>query len=85
MKTSIIITATSFVLAVAFTVVAEKPDTRARDLAAWAALLALYGVCVGLVSMVLVHFFALDQWIALAISVPLGLPALYFAARMSEA
>lgn len=42
-------------------------------------------MCVGLVSMLIIHFFGLGQWTALAISVPLGLPALYAAARMSEA
>jgi hypothetical protein len=86
-KPFIIITATSFMLAVALTVVAEKRNARARarDLAMWATLLALYCVCVGLVSVVMAHFFAVGQWTALAISFPLGLPALYVVARMSEA
>jgi hypothetical protein len=37
---------------------------------AWAALLSSYGACVGIVSALLIHFFALGELVSLAISVP---------------
>jgi hypothetical protein len=84
-KTSIAITVVSLVCAIAFTVVAEKRPTGSGARMAWAALFAIYGVCVGVVSTVLVYFFALGELASLAISVPLGVPALILAAKMSEA
>lgn len=75
----------SFLCAVVFTIIAEK---RSRSVfgnrMAWAALFAIYGVCVGIVSVALMYCFALGELAAVAISVPLGVPALFVAAKMSE-
>lgn len=84
-KTSIAITIVSLVCAIAFTVGAERRRSVSGDRMAWAALFAIYGVCVGIVSTVLVYFFSLGVLVSLAISVPLGVPALFVAAKMSEA
>src|SRR4051812_40225123 len=84
MRTSILISIASLLCAIAFTVAAEKRPSGSGARLAWAALFAIYGVCVGTVSTVLVYFFALGEWAALAISVPLGVPASFLAVKMSE-
>jgi hypothetical protein len=43
----------------------------------------MYGVCVGIVSVLLVYFFSLSDLVSLAISVPLGVPVLFLAAKIS--
>jgi hypothetical protein len=84
-KTSIAITIVSFLCAIAFTIGAEGRRSVFGARMAWAVLFAIYGVCVGIVSMVLAHVFSLGEFASLAISIPLGVPALVVAAKMSEA
>ncbi len=84
--TSIIITLGCLLLAVVFTIIAKRrPSCSGGARFAWAGLIAIYGVCVGIVSATLVYFFSLSEWAALAISIPLGVPAGYAAAKISEA
>ena len=85
MKTSIAITIVSLICAIAFTVAAEKRPSGSGARMAWGALFAIYGVCVGIVSTAFVYFFALGELASLAISIPLGIPAFFVAAKMSEA
>jgi hypothetical protein len=84
MKTSIAIAVVSLLCAIVFTVMAERrgPDTGARMVSA--ALFSMYCVCVGIISALLVYFFALGELASLAIGVLLGVPALILAAKMSE-
>jgi hypothetical protein len=84
MKTSITIAFVSLFCAVAFTVLAERRLSKSGERMMWAALFSLYVVCVGILSALLVHFFALGELTSLAISVPLGVPALFLAAKVSE-
>jgi hypothetical protein len=88
MYTSITIAAVSLFCAIAFTVAAtEVAERRGPDSGAplaWAAFFSMYCVCVGIVSALLVSFFALGVLASLAISVPLGVPVLILLAKMSE-
>jgi hypothetical protein len=85
LKTSIVITIVSLLSAIGFTVAAEKRPSGSGARTALGALFAIYGVCVGIVSTVLVYFFALGELASLAISIPLGIPAFFLAAKLSEA
>ena len=85
MKTSIAITVVSLLCAIAFTVAAEKRPSKSGARMAWAALFAIYCVCVGTISTALVYFFALGELASVAIGIPLGIPALFVAAKMAEA
>ena len=84
MKTTVAITVASLIIAIVCTVMAERRRSPSGARAAWAALLALYGVCVGVVSTALVYFFSLGVLTALAVGVPLGLPAFWAAVKVSE-
>ena len=84
MKTSIAIAIVSLFCGIAFTVVAERRAPESGTRMARAALFSMYGVCVGTVSALLVYFFALGELASLAISVPLGVLALFLVAKMSE-
>jgi hypothetical protein len=82
MYTSIAIGAVSLLCAIAFTVLAEWRGKSGAWMA-WTALFSMYGVCVGIVSAVLVTLFALGEVASLAISVPLGVPVLILLAKIS--
>jgi hypothetical protein len=84
MTTSLAIAAVSLLCAIAFTVLAERRAPHSGARMAVAALVSIYGVCVGIVSALLAYFFALGELASLAISVPLGAVALILAAKMSE-
>jgi hypothetical protein len=84
-KTSIAIIIVSLLGAIAFTVAAERRPSGSGGRMMWPALFAMYGVCVGIVSAIVVYFFALGEFASLAISIPLGVLALFAAAKMSEA
>jgi hypothetical protein len=82
MTPSMAITFVSLLCAIVFTVLgvvlAERLGSGSGvHLLAWAALFSIYGVCVGSVSALLVYFFALGELVSLAISVPLGVLALF--------
>lgn len=73
-------------LAIVLTVLAESTPSshpKAGSRLAWAALLCCYGVCVGVVSLLIGYAFPLSEWLAIAIAVPLGLPVLLFAAKVA--
>jgi hypothetical protein len=79
-------------LALAFltTVLAEsrfsrRLSKRGEAALVWSALLCCYGVCIGVTSALLSHFFHLREWSALMIAVPLAVPLLIFAAKVGEA
>jgi heme/copper-type cytochrome/quinol oxidase subunit 4 len=82
-KTSSTIAIASLVCAVALTVAAERRSSTSW-VSAWAALIALYFVCVGVVSTSLVYFLSLREAQSLAASVPLAVPAFLAAIKMSE-
>lgn len=50
----------------------------------YAPLLACYGACVAIVSLLLSHFFGTREWLSLLVALPLGLMLLISAAKMSE-
>jgi hypothetical protein len=81
---SIAITVVSLICGIALTIAAENRQGVSGDRMARGALFAIYGVCVGIVSSVLVYFFALGELASLAISVPLAIPAFFAAAKVSE-
>jgi hypothetical protein len=74
--------------AIVLTVLAEsrrfRPPSRAAPLLSWGALVCCCGVCVGLVSGVLVHVLRLDEWLALAVAVPAGVLVLWVLAKMMD-
>ena len=84
MRVSIAIALGSLALAVVLTIAAESRRTRDGKRYLSLALIALCGACVGVVSIVLIHVFAIAEWKALTISIPLGVPALFVAAKLSE-
>ena len=76
-------------LAAVFMVIGEsrlrqKIGDKAQKRMAWAVLSCCYGACVGIVAILLGHFFHLQDWVAIAVAVPLGLPALAAVAKISE-
>ena len=83
MATTLSITITCLITAGVCTALAER-RRRAGEGLGRAALLALYGVCVGVVSTLLVYFFAFGTLGAILLGVPLGVPALVLAAKVSE-
>jgi hypothetical protein len=62
----------------------KRLSEKANRVVCWAMLLCCYGVCVGLISAILGYYFELSEGIALAIAVPLGLPALILACLMAD-
>jgi len=86
MTPSMAITFVSLLCAIFFavvaTVMAERrgPEIPGARLLAWAALLSSCGACVGIVSALLIQFFALGELVSLAISVPLGALAFFLLA-----
>lgn len=62
----------------------KRISEKAQKRMAWVTLLSCYGACVGIVAILLGHFFHLHDWVAIAVAVPLGLPALAVAAKISE-
>ncbi len=77
------VTVVCLLFAVAFTMAAESRPKQSSWYP-WVALVLLYGVCVGTIWLLLGYFFSVGNPAAVAIAVPLGLPALFIAARMSE-
>jgi len=71
-KTPLIITFACLALAIICTVMAETRISPKGIRWAGMAMLALYGVCVGMVSSVLVYQFAVREWLAFVIALPLG-------------
>lgn len=84
MRISIAIMIASLLAAIGCSMIAEKLRAPAGARWAWLGLFAIYGVCIGVVSTLMTYFFDLREWIAIAISIPLGVPALLIAAKMSE-
>ena len=88
MSATLLITCISLASAVVFTVAAERTPSR-RERAgkryAIAAIFCGYGVCVGVLAMIIEHLFPSPEWAALAIALPLGFPALLLAGKMGEA
>ena len=77
------------ILAVIFTVIVESQLSRrmsktASSRLAWAAFFSCYGVCVGVVSMLLGYFFQWRDWVSIAVAVPLGFPVFLLAGRVGE-
>jgi len=89
MKISLAIIIGSLVLAILATVLVESRFTRRMSERAasrfmWLAVLCCYGVCIGVVSGLLVCFLHVPEWIALVIAIPLGIPLLLLAAKAGE-
>lgn len=78
----------SLAVAIPLGVLAEsrrfQPPNRVGPALAWGALPCCYGVCVGLVSGVLAYFLRVDDWLAIAIAVPVAMPVLWLLARMID-
>lgn len=82
------ITLACLVLAMLFTFAAEKtPASSGSRGKRWAvaALFCGYGVCVGVLALIIEYLFQCPEWAALAIALPLGFPALLLAGKMGEA
>jgi hypothetical protein len=89
MKISLANTLGCLALAILLTLLAESASLRRLSgkldsFFSGAMLFCCYGVCVGVVSLVLAYLFNLREWLALLISLPLGLPVLVFAAKLGE-
>ena len=85
MKVSLIITASSFLLAITLTVASEiRGNDKWEWRFAWTTLFLLYGVCVGIVSVLLIHFLSLEEWLAIALSIPLGVPTFLLTTKTAE-
>lgn len=82
MKISIAIIVASLLCAIIFTMVAEKRPSDVR--VPWVALLALYGVCAGIVSAIIVYFFAPGELASVALGILLGLPVFLVMVKISE-
>jgi hypothetical protein len=68
-------------LAIMFTVVAERTKHEDRErppLSVYLAVFALYAVCIGLAASLLVCFLSLTPWVSLALGVPLAVPMFAF-------
>jgi len=61
-----------------------QPPNRLGPALCWGFLLCCYGVCVGLVSGVLAYFLHVDDWLAIAIAVPVAMPVLWLLAKMID-
>jgi hypothetical protein len=58
-------------------------ETASRKLA-WIMIISCYGVCIGVVSLLLGYFFHFREWLCLVIAVPVGIPAFFLACKMAE-
>lgn len=86
MKISYIIIFGSLALAILLTVFAEVAGPRrlkSGSVFAMGAFICCYGVCVGVAALLADYFFHVREWVAVAIGVPLGIPILIAAAKMS--
>lgn len=84
MIASIALTTSCFVIAIACLASPKRAATGRWPIEAWLSLFAMYGTCVGIVSTLVIYFFSLSPLTAIAIAVPVGIPALFLFARMSE-
>ena len=87
MKISLALTFGCLALALLLTVLAESVPSRRRKAGSrftWGAVLCCYGVCVGVVSLLLGHLCHLSEWLAIAVAVPLGFPVVLFAGKIGE-
>ena len=84
MKTTIGIIIGCLVAAIVCTVFAEKAGPRWGSRLAAAALLAMYGVCVGIVATLLVYFCSLGVPSALLLGLPLGARLMLIMAFMAQ-
>jgi hypothetical protein len=80
MTTAIVLTVACLAIAVVCAATAERRQGL-RIRWAGASLLALYGVCIGVVMLLLVYFFAIGEAGAIALAVPLGAVALGFTTK----
>ena len=86
MKISYIIIFGSLALGILLTVFAEAASPRRIKTGKYLAIVAFlccYGVCIGVAALLAGYFFHIREWIAIAIGVPLGIPILFAAAKMS--
>ena len=86
MKISYIIIFGSLTLAILLTVFAETTSPRRLKTGSFftmAAFICCYGVCVGVAALLVDYFFHIREWVSIAIGVPLGIPVLIAAAKMS--
>lgn len=86
MSATLLITLVFLALALAFTIAAESAPAHREAIGrryAIAVLFCGYGVCVGVLALIIEYFFRCPAWVAIAL--PLGFPALLLAGKMGEA
>ena len=87
MKISLVITFGCLLLAILLTVFAETASphrVKTGSRFATAAYFCCYGVWVRVVSPLIGYFLQLQEWLAIAIAVPLGIPIVLFAGKVAE-